>query len=91
MNETTVGIRELKTRLGAYLKQVKTGMTLVITERGRPIGRVMPIQTSPKRQVHELIQAGILAWSGHRLKPRQPKIRARGARGIAELLLEDRE
>jgi len=30
----TVGVRELKTRLGGYLRQVRAGRTLVITDRG---------------------------------------------------------
>lgn len=31
-----VGIRELKARLGAYLKKVQRGTTVVITDRGKP-------------------------------------------------------
>ncbi|WP_374687443.1 type II toxin-antitoxin system Phd/YefM family antitoxin [Promineifilum sp.] len=37
-----VGIRELKSGLSEYLRRVKAGETIVITERGRPIGRIVP-------------------------------------------------
>lgn len=42
MSEVTVGVRELKAQLSAYLRQVKAGQTIVITERGTPIGRITP-------------------------------------------------
>ena len=37
-----VGIRELKSHLSHYLRRVKAGETLIITERGKPIGRIVP-------------------------------------------------
>ncbi len=40
-----VGARELKTRLGTYLRQVKSGTTLIVTERGRPIAELRPLPT----------------------------------------------
>lgn len=42
MTEMTVGIRDLKAQLSNYLRQVKAGATLIITERGRPVGRIVP-------------------------------------------------
>jgi prevent-host-death family protein len=39
---TTVSIRELKSRLSHYLRLAKTGRTVGITERGVPIGRIVP-------------------------------------------------
>jgi prevent-host-death family protein len=39
----TVGIRELKTRLETYLRQVREGATLVVTDRGRPIAELRPL------------------------------------------------
>ncbi len=91
MGETSVGIRELKARLSAYLRQVKKGATLVITERGEPIGRIVPLQPSLEERMEELAQAGLVSWSGRRLNPREPVARSRGEKMISELLLEDRE
>ncbi len=91
MTAITVGIRELKTRLGAYMQQVKAGATVVITDRGTPIGRIIPIRSSVEVQVQELMQAGLVSWSGHKLTRRAPVARTRGKTTIADLLIEDRE
>jgi len=42
MTETTVGVRELKTRLSEYLRRVKTGETILITEHGQPVACIVP-------------------------------------------------
>lgn len=91
MAQTTVGIRELKARLSNYMRQVKAGATLVVTERGKPIGRIVPIKPSKEAKLQELIQAGVLAWSGRKLVPMAPVARTKGEETVAELLLEDRE
>jgi prevent-host-death family protein len=39
MRQITVGIREIKGQFSRYLRQVKAGATVVITERGTPVGR----------------------------------------------------
>jgi prevent-host-death family protein len=44
----TVGARELKTRLGGYLRQVQGGKVLTITERGIPVARLSPILQSER-------------------------------------------
>ncbi len=38
-----VGARELKTRLGKYLKAVQLGTTITITERGVPVAHLSPL------------------------------------------------
>ena len=91
MTEMSVGIRELKARLSAYMRQVKAGSTLTVTERGKPIGRIVPLSPSPEARVAELAQAGMVTWSGHRLAPLAPLARSKGSRTVADLLLEDRE
>jgi prevent-host-death family protein len=42
MNETSVGVRELRQNLSRYLDRVKAGESLVVTERGREIARLVP-------------------------------------------------
>ena len=39
----TVGARELKNHLGAYLRQVREGMTIIVTDRGTPIAELSPL------------------------------------------------
>jgi prevent-host-death family protein len=40
----TVGARELKTRLGLYLRAVRNGQTLVVTDRGAAVAELRPIE-----------------------------------------------
>lgn len=91
MAAISVGIRELKIRLSTYMERVQAGATVIITDRGKPVGRIIPIRTSPQVQIQELVQAGLMAWSGHKLKRHTPLARTRGGRTVADLLVEDRE
>ncbi len=38
----TVGIRELKSKLSAYLRQVRDGELVVVTDRGAPVAEIRP-------------------------------------------------
>ncbi len=91
MAQITVGIRQLKEQLSHYIEQVKTGSTVVITERGTPVGRIVPEAPSLDERLQQLEQAKLLAWSGRKLCPTVPTVRVRGPRTVSELLLEDRE
>lgn len=91
MSTLTVGIRELKTRLSKYMERVQAGGTVIITDRGKPVGRIIPVGTSLEVQLHQLAHAGLLAWSGSKLTPRTPLARTKGSRTVADLVIEDRE
>ena len=91
MAATTVGIRELKAQLVRYVRQVKAGGTVTITEKGKPIGRIIPVRTSTDERVQELIRSGLAHWSGRKPKPFKPTVRPRGNRTVADLVVENRE
>jgi len=40
---STVGARELKTRLGSYLKRVGRGHSFIVTDRHQPVAELRPI------------------------------------------------
>jgi prevent-host-death family protein len=88
---TETGVRELKAHLSSYLRQVQEGQTVVITRHGKPIGRIVPITESTAAQLDALRQAGLIAWNRESLPPLAPVVQVRGARTVAELLVEDRE
>lgn len=90
MQGTAVGIRELKNRLSEYLRRVKEGETIVVTERGRPVGRIVPIPATLGERVGRLAQSGILEWSGETLLPYQPKAVNRSDRLLSDLVAEER-
>ena len=39
----SAAVSELKARLSEYLSQVKAGMEVLITDRGKPVARLVPV------------------------------------------------
>ena len=86
----TVGIRELKTHLSRHLKRVRSGARLVVTERGRSIATINPVEAPADVDwAHQLVAEGRAHWNGG--KPtgarRPTKITGKTASSI---VLEDR-
>lgn len=90
MSERKVGVRELKDRLSQYLRAVKSGQTIVITERGKPIGRIIPEAISLDEKLKVLVEAGLAEWNGERPPKGEPVAKVRGKKTVADLLIEDR-
>ena len=90
MAELSVGVRELKSRLSEYLRRVSAGQTVVVTDNGRPVARLVPAGESLEVRLHLMAQAGLLQWSGRCLEPLRPLAQARGERSVADLLLDER-
>lgn len=91
----TVGSRELKTRLGTYLRRAREGESFVVTDRGRPVAELRPYTTRDNglaTRLHELSRVGIVAQEVAERLPLdgfQP-IEGRGESASAALL-EERE
>ena len=86
----TVGIRELKTHLSRHLKRVRSGARLLVTERGRAVATINPVEAAPGVEwAHQLVAEGHAQWNGG--KPtgarRPPTVAGRTA---ASMVLEDR-
>jgi prevent-host-death family protein len=91
MKQTTVNVRELKARLSHYLRLAKAGEAVEITERGVPIGRIVPVAAPIEDRLDAMVRSGLLQWDERRLPRTAPVARARGPRSVADLLIEDRE
>jgi prevent-host-death family protein len=89
--ERRVGIRALKATLSQCVREVKAGTTIVVTDHGQPVARIIPEGLSPRERVDGLRTAGAIAWSGRRLRPAKPAVKVRGTKTVAELVVEDRE
>ena len=64
-----VGIRELKAHLSRHLKRVRSGVRLAVTERGRTIATISPVETTTDVDwAHLLVAEGGAQWNGG--KPR---------------------
>ncbi len=68
----SVGVRELKTRLGRYLRRVRRGERLVVTDRGEPVAELRPLEGAAAEEagLRALEALGILTRTGDgRLTP----------------------
>lgn len=86
-----IGIRDAKMNLSKYLKLVKNGQEIVLTERNRPIGKIVPIdktELSLNDRIKRLEEFGVLEPEKKSLKVPMP-IPGSG-KSAQEYLLEDR-
>jgi len=85
-----VGVRELKASLSAYLRRVSEGESVVVTDHGRPVARLVPPDV-PER-LSQLIRGGRLNWTGRRLAPpvRRQRLRGDGTTTLSDIVLRDR-
>ncbi|HEY1303953.1 MAG TPA: type II toxin-antitoxin system prevent-host-death family antitoxin [Vicinamibacterales bacterium] len=84
-----VGIRELKAQLSRHLKRVRAGRRLLVTERGRTIATIHPVEAhAASSWAHDLVQTGRARWAGG--KPRARAGSSRMKRTVATAVIEDR-
>lgn len=91
MIEPGVNIRDLKAHLSKYLRKVKEGHTILITERGKPIGRIIPEREQIEERLARIVEAGLAKWSGKKLQPRNPTLTNQSEILISDLVSEQRE
>lgn len=88
-----VASKELKNRLGKYLTLVREGKTLQITDRGRPIGCVIPVNSLADIRQGEtlarLVTEGAVRLGSGRLSRHLPTVMKKG-KAIASMVAEDR-
>jgi prevent-host-death family protein len=57
----TTGVTELKSSLSEMLARVKSGEEILVTEHGRPIARIVPLEAyDPEAGIDELIRSGLV-------------------------------
>ena len=90
--DRVVGVRELKSRLSAFLREVADGQTVVIGDRAkRPIARIVPVTGSAAEAAIERL-AGLGRARPGRGKPGGCEgVRARaGGRKASDIVMEER-
>ena len=87
---TMVGVRELKNRLSHYLRNVKRGQSITITERGQSVAVLIPAESHPDARVaRELTQKGIGYWKGTKPKGVSRRVAVKG-KPVSQIVLEQR-
>lgn len=94
----TVGIRELKNSLSKYLRQVRSGEGLLVTDRGEVVAELLPpgqVQSDPSvpAGLASLAKRGLLtlgAASSKDLYPALPRKTGQRRLSVARLLDDER-
>ena len=85
----TVGIRELRHDLSRYLRRVKGGERLVVTDRNRPVALLTPLPED-EDPWQRLIAEGTVTPATGRLEDLPPPIKVEGGPTLSEILEEQR-
>ena len=86
----TVGIRELKRNLSEYLRSVKAGKKVVITDRKKEIAVIVPFRkVDEQEKILHLVREGLADWSGGKPRGMSARIRSKG-KSVSEAVVEDR-
>jgi prevent-host-death family protein len=89
MDDSRVGVRELRQNLSVYLRRVEAGEALEVTDRGRTVAMLVPLK-KPSTLVERLVASG-------RAKPSAGDLVELGVPGgrvsskLSEALVEERE
>lgn len=81
----SVGIRELKARLSEYVDRAHAGEVVVVTDRGRPVARLAPLEGE---SVLERLVADGLATRPAARRPLPPLVQGNGT--ASDLVPEQR-
>lgn len=81
-----VGARDLKNRLGSYLRSVRDGTRIIVTDRGQPVAELHAIG-APASALDERIQR--MALEGLVTLPTLDRLPSRAPRRIAQVTLSD--
>jgi len=72
---SSVGIREAKIHLSDLMKKVRQGMEIIITDRGKPVGKIVPLDNrslSLAERVNGLEMRGLIEEKKSPAKPLPP-------------------
>lgn len=83
---TEVGVRELRDHLSRYLDRVQEGEEVVVTDRGRAIARVLPM--NGERTIDRLIAQGLVTPAPQRRRARPKPLKTAGP--VSDLVAEQR-
>ncbi len=86
-----VGIRELKTHLSHHLKRVRSGTQLLVTDRGRSVATISPVEAPAELGwARALVAAGQAHWSGGKPAGCRRPVATMAGRTVSAVVLEER-
>lgn len=85
----TIGIRELKENLSRYMKRVKSGEKIIVTDQKKEIAIIIPLGKAKEEKIYQLIRRGAAFWSGGKPEGMPARIVSRG-KSVSGAVIEDR-
>lgn len=86
----SIGVRELRQNASRYLREVKRGETVEVTERGEPVARLVPVLENEGNYERMVAEGRITPGKGNLLDAIDPIKREPGERPLSEILEEMR-
>ncbi|HEV2953532.1 MAG TPA: type II toxin-antitoxin system prevent-host-death family antitoxin [Candidatus Dormibacteraeota bacterium] len=68
----TIGIREAKAQLSRLVSEAERGTEWIITDRGRPVARLAPLNDLASPLEHRLSKLAKWGWIDSRVRPDTP-------------------
>lgn len=81
-----IGVRELRDGLSRHLATVRDGHTITVTDHGRPVARIIPVDVPTK--LEQLIADGKVTPATHRKGTRPAPIKTAGT--VSDLVDQQR-
>lgn len=84
-----VAISALRAELSSWIERAQAGEEIVVTDRGTPVARLLPVDTAPL--LEQLVRRGVLSRPVRADRPparSASRVRARGP--VADLVSEQR-
>lgn len=81
-----IGVRELRDQLSRRLAEVRQGHTVTVTDHGRPIARIVPVEQPTK--LEQLRAEGRVERARARKRPASDPLPADGT--VSDLIAEQR-
>ena len=88
--DTVAGVRDLKNKLSHYLREVKKGRSVMITERGKIVATIVPVQErAAVEKLKNLARSGLGTWRGGKPKGASRSVVVKG-KPVGDIVLEER-
>jgi prevent-host-death family protein len=88
-DRSEVGVRELRDHLSAWLEAVASGREITVTDRGRPVARIVPV--TGRSRLDQLIADGLVSPATRPAESAyaRPPIPVKGS--VSDLVIEQRK
>jgi prevent-host-death family protein len=86
----TVGVRELKLNLSRYLRKVKSGERIMVTDRNKEVAVITPVrEVSLEDKLLQMVGQGLAYWTGEKPAGIKRRVASRGG-SVSAAVIEDR-